>query len=226
MSFTDRLLLWFHIGFVVFTIGPVTIATMSTPRYIRARNVGVLRYLSRMTRIFGAGSLGVLLFGIIAGQSLHEMTKTWITASLTLFVVALVLLVLIMRDQHKAIVAVEGSLAAAPGAASVGAPAGGVAAPGRAAASGAAAGRAAASGAAPDGAAASGAAAGGAAASGAAVPDGAEPTAADVEPAPAEAGPAAADVHVATVERGRIASLAGVVSLIWLVILVLMVWNS
>jgi hypothetical protein len=28
------------------------------------------------------------------------------------------------------------------------------------------------------------------------------------------------------VERGRIASLAGVVSLIWLVILVLMVWNS
>ena len=113
MSFTDRLLLWFHIGFVIFAIGPVTIATMSTPRYIRARNVGVLRYLSRMTRIFGAASLGVLLFGIIAGQSLHDMTKTWVTASLTLFVVALVLLVLIMRDQHKAIVAVEGGLAAA-----------------------------------------------------------------------------------------------------------------
>jgi hypothetical protein len=31
---------------------------------------------------------------------------------------------------------------------------------------------------------------------------------------------------VASVERGRIASMAGVVSLIWLVILVLMVWNS
>ena len=100
MSFTDRLLLWFHIGFVIFAIGPVTIATMSTPRYIRARNVGVLRYLSRMTRIFGAASLGVLLFGIIAGQSLHDMTKTWVTASMTLFVVALVLLVLIMRDQQ------------------------------------------------------------------------------------------------------------------------------
>ena len=113
MSFTDRLLLWFHIGFVIFAIGPVTIATMSTPRYIRARNVGVLRYLSRMTRIFGAASLGVLLFGIIAAQSLHEMTKTWVTASMTLFVVALVLLVLIMRDQHKAIAAVEASLAAA-----------------------------------------------------------------------------------------------------------------
>jgi hypothetical protein len=64
------------------------------------------------------------------------------------------------------------------------------------------------------------------------VPEGAEPTAADVEPAPAVAAPAggtatatAARVNVATVERGRIASLAGVVSLIWLVILVLMVWQ-
>ena len=55
MSFTDRLLLWFHIGFVIFAIGPVTIASMSTPRYIRARNVGVLRYLSRMTRILRCG---------------------------------------------------------------------------------------------------------------------------------------------------------------------------
>jgi hypothetical protein len=201
MSFTDRLLLWFHIGFVIFAIGPVTIATMSTPRYIRARNVGVLRYLSRMTRIFGAASLGVLLFGIIAGQSLHDMTKTWVTASMTLFVVALVLLVLIMRDQHKAIVAVEGSLAAAPGDSTGQAPA-------MAATASSAAG-------------------------------GPEPTAADVEPAPAEepvsgtapvgsgtAGTAtAARLHVATVERGRIASLAGVVSLIWLVILVLMVWR-
>ena len=129
MSFTDRLLLWFHIGFVIFAIGPVTIATMSTPRYIRARNVGVLRYLSRMTRIFGAASLGVLLFGIIAAQSLHEMSKTWVTASMTLFVVALVLLVLIMRDQHKAIAAVEASLAAAPGAPAVASPAPGGAAP-------------------------------------------------------------------------------------------------
>ena len=207
MSFTDRLLLWFHIGFVIFAIGPVTIATMSTPRYIRARNVGVLRYLSRMTRIFGAASLGVLLFGIIAGQSLHEISKTWVTASMTLFVVALVLLVLIMRDQHKAIAAVEASLAAAPAAPAVAAPAAGAPA----------------------------SVGGGAGAAGA------EPTAADVEPAPAEAEPAAAQAepaaaatatttaapaHVASVERGRIASLAGVVSLIWLVILVLMVWNS
>lgn len=181
MSFTERLLVWLHVAFVVFTIGPVTIATMSTPRYIRAGNVGVLRYLSRLTRIFGAASLGVLLFGIIAGQSLHDMAKAWITASLTLFVVALVLLVLIIRDQGRAIGALEA--AQAPPAEA----------------------------------------------------QGTEATAADVEPAPAE--PAAEEIgtatttrmsaaHVASMERGRIASMAGVVSLIWLVILALMIWNS
>jgi hypothetical protein len=196
MSFTDRLLVWFHIAFVIFAIGPVTIATMSTPRYIRARNVGVLRYLSRMTRIFGAASLGVLLFGIIAGQSLHDMTKTWVTASMTLFVVALVLLLLIMRDQHKAIVAVEGSLGAAAESPAVTTPVAAAPAAESAPADGA-------------------------------VSPGAEPTAADVEPAPtpAAATATATRINVATVERGRIASLAGVVSLIWLVILVLMVWG-
>jgi hypothetical protein len=182
MSFTERLWVWLHVAFVVFTIGPVTIATMSTPRYIRAGNIGVLRYLARLTRIFGAASLGVLLFGIIAGQSLHDMAKAWITASLTLFVVALVLLVLIMRDQGRAIGALE------------------------------------------------------AAQTPAAEPAAADATAADVEPAPAEpaaeatAGTATTTrvsaAHVAGMERGRIASMAGVVSLIWLVILVLMIWNS
>ena len=176
MSFTDRLLLWCHLGFVIFTIGPVTIATMSTPRYIRAGNVGVLRYLSRMTRVFGAASLGVLLFGIIAGQSLHDMTKTWITASMTLFVVAAVLLVLIMRDQHRAIVALEG--AAAPAAA---APAG------QAAGAGTGAARTATAGAAQPGTAQPGTAQPGTAQPGTGQPGTApapEPTAADVEPAP------------------------------------------
>jgi hypothetical protein len=181
MSFTDRLWVSLHVAFVVFTIGPVTIATMSTPRYIRAGNIGVLRYLARLTRIFGAASLGVLLFGIIAGQSLHKMAQAWITASLTLFVVALVLLVLIMRDQSRAIGALEAAQAPS------------------------------------------------------AEPAAAEATAADVEPAPAEPGAEAvatatttrvSAAHVASMERGRIASMAGVVSLIWLVILVLMIWNS
>jgi len=106
-SFTDRLMIWLHVGFVIFTIGPVTIAILSSPRYIRTRNVAVLRYMLRTTRIFGFASLGVLAFGIAAGQALHKLSAPWITTAMTLFVVAFVLLVLIMRDQRRAVVALE-----------------------------------------------------------------------------------------------------------------------
>jgi len=100
-------MIWLHVAFVIFTIGPVTIAILSSPRYIRTRNVAVLRYMLRTTRIFGTASLGVLAFGLAAAQALHKLNSTWITAAMTLFVVSLVLLVLIMRDQRRAVVALE-----------------------------------------------------------------------------------------------------------------------
>lgn len=182
MSFTDRLMLWFHVAFVIFTIGPVTIAVMSTPRYIRTRNVAVLRYLLRLTRIFGVASLGVLAFGIGLGQALSELSKGWLTVSMTLFVVSLVLLVLIMRDQRRAITALE--TAATDEALSAVRPA---------AQSGE-----------------------GDADADSTNGNGGAPPARDAsEPSP-----------TATVERGRIASLGGLISLIWLAILVLMIWNS
>jgi hypothetical protein len=184
MSFTDQLVLALHIAFVIFTIGPVTAAIMSSPRAIRNRNIGVLRYLLTTTRIFGAASLGILVFGIILGQSRKDLGKAWLTVSMTLFVVALVLLVLIMRDQRRALAALT------------------VAAPQSAAAQSAAA---------------------PADATGPAdAEEGEHEPAADPGPAAITAASATA---VATVERGRIASLGGIVTLIWLAILVLMVWQ-
>src|SRR5215472_8462880 len=106
-SFADRLWIWLHMAFVIFTIGPVTIAILSSPRYIRKRNAPLLRYMLRTTRIFSTASLGVLAFGIVAAQSLHKLSDAWITTAMTLFVVSLVLLVLIMRDQRRAVVALE-----------------------------------------------------------------------------------------------------------------------
>ena len=177
MSFTDRLVIWFHVAFVVFTIGPVSIAILSSPRYIRRRNVAVLRYLMRMTRIFGIATLGVLAFGIVAAQELTKLSAPWITVAMTLFVVSLVLLVLITRDQRKAAVALETAAEhEALAAANQGSPGDGE---------------------------------GG-------------PDAQDVPPG----SRAATRTNAAHVERGRIASLAGIVTLIWLAILVLMVWNS
>jgi hypothetical protein len=179
-SFTDRLMIWLHVAFVIFTIGPVTIAILSSPRYIRTRNVAVLRYMLRTTRIFGIASLGVLAFGIAAAQSLHKLNATWITAAMTLFVVSLVLLVLIMRDQRRAVVALETASEHEALATANPAPPG----DGRDGQNG--------------------------------HDDAPDAQAVTVSPLP----------HAASVERGRIASLAGIVTLMWLVILVLMVWNS
>ena len=103
MSFADRLVLWLHIGFAIFAIGPVALAISSTPRCIRRRDVPVLRYLTRITMIFTAGSLLVLVFGVVLGQLDHDFSRPWLTVAMTLFVVAIVLLVLIVRDQRRAI---------------------------------------------------------------------------------------------------------------------------
>jgi hypothetical protein len=182
MSFTDRLVLWLHIGFAIFTIGPVTVAIASTPRYIRQRNLVVVRYLYRTTRLFAILSLGVLIAGLILAKLKNDFSKPWLTVSITLFVVSLVLLVLIMRDQRRAIVTLEDAQATAAEAAQV---------------------------------------VGQAGADAAAAAPGESPG-----PAQLTGDPPVADGHLGHVERGRIASLGGVTALIWLVILVLMVWNG
>ncbi|WP_019629998.1 hypothetical protein [Actinomadura atramentaria] len=101
MSSSDRLLLILHIGFAIFTLGPLTAATMSTPRYIRQGNATVVHYLQRTTQIYGLGSLGVLLFGLFLASG--KFAQAWLSASMTLFIVALVLLLVIARDQGKAV---------------------------------------------------------------------------------------------------------------------------
>jgi hypothetical protein len=208
MSFTDRLVLWLHIAFAILTIGPISAAIMSTPRYIRTRNIAIVRYLRRITQIFGLISLGVLIFGIVLGQQLDVLAKPWLTASLTLFVVSIALLVIIVRDQRRAISALE--KAAAEEAAGAGQPAAAFA--GQEAAPVGAAGPAAA-----------GPATAGATGPGAA---GGQPGAGQAAGAPgSQGGPGQAARHIASVERGRITTMGAVVTVIWLVILVLMVWR-
>jgi len=111
MSFGDRAILWLHVTAAIFTIGPGTAAIMATPRYIRARNPVVVGYLLRTTRTYSIGALLVLVFGLILTGMTHKFSQWWISVSLTLFVVAVVLLVIILRDQRKAL----GALSAAEG---------------------------------------------------------------------------------------------------------------
>jgi hypothetical protein len=101
MSFFDYLLLWLHIAFALFALGPVTAAAMFTPRYIRAKDLAVLRFLHRNTRVFGLLTNGVFLFGLALGRA--ALAKPYLSVSMTLFIVGAVLLVMIDRDQRTAI---------------------------------------------------------------------------------------------------------------------------
>ena len=113
MSFGDHVILWLHVTAAIFTIGPGTAAIMSTPRYIRKRNPVVVGYLFRTTRIYSVAALLTLIFGLILAGMTHKFSQWWISASLTLFVVAFVLLVIILRDQRKALTALDAAEGAA-----------------------------------------------------------------------------------------------------------------
>jgi uncharacterized membrane protein len=103
MSFGDHAVLWLHVTAAIFTIGPGTAAIMSTPRYIRKQDTVVVGFLHRTTRIYSFASLLTLIFGLILTGMTHKFSQWWISVSLTLFVVAFVLLLIILRDQHKAL---------------------------------------------------------------------------------------------------------------------------
>ena len=201
MSFADHAILWLHVTAAVFTIGPGTAAIMSTPRFIRKRNPVIVGYLLRTTRIYSLGTLLTLVFGIILTAMTHKFSQWWISVSLTLFVVAFVLLLLIMRDQRKALSALDRAAGAAVAdgvedSAHVADP--------RAAVE-----------------------AGSADGTEQALTEADRPAIGGDQPASTgtQRTAAQADRLIAAVERGRIVSFGGVTALIWLVILVLMAWH-
>lgn len=123
--FVDQLLLWLHIGFAIFTIGPLTIAAMTTPRYIRSGDANVVRFLHRNTRLYGLLSLAVFALG--AGQAARGdiFDEPWVSVSMTLFIVALVLIFAIVEpDQRRALKRMQESEEAAVQTGRIGAVAG------------------------------------------------------------------------------------------------------
>jgi len=203
MSFADHAVLWLHLVAAVFTIGPGTAAVMSTPRYIRRQNTVLVGYLYRTTRIYSIAALLTLIFGAVLAGMTHKFSQWWISVSLTLFVVAFVLLLLIIRDQRTALTALTtADDTVAAGRAEV-APSGEAASPSGEAAQ--------ASEAAPEGQQVETAGGGQAA------------TAIASDARPAMTTDPRTGLRLAAVERGRIAMMGGITAVIWLVLLVLMV---
>ncbi len=203
MSFADHAVLWLHLVAAIFTIGPGTAAIMSTPRYIRRQNTVLVGYLYRTTRIYSIAALLTLIFGAVLAGMTHKFSQWWISVSLTLFVVAFVLLILIIRDQRTALTALttaDDTVAAGRGDAARSAEVASVSAE-----------AAQASEAAPEGQQAEAA-------------GGEQPaTAVASDARPAMTTDPRTGLRLAAVERGRIAMMGGITAVIWLVILVLMV---
>lgn len=123
--FVDQLLLWLHIGVAIFTIGPVTVAMMTTPRFIRNGDASVVRFLHRNTRLYGLLSLAVFALGIGQAARSDIFDETWLSVSMTLFVVALVLVfAIVVPDQRRALKRMQESEEAAVQTGRIGAVAG------------------------------------------------------------------------------------------------------
>jgi hypothetical protein len=205
MSFADHAVLWLHLVAAIFTIGPGTAAIMSTPRYIRRQNTVLVGYLYRTTRIYSIAALLSLIFGAVLAGMTHKFSQWWISVSLTLFVVAFVLLILIIRDQRTALTALttaDDTVAAGRGEAAAAADVA------RASAAAAQAAETAPEGQQTE-------AAGGQQ----------QATAVASDARPELTTDPRTGLRLAAVERGRIAMMGGITAVIWLVILVLMVWH-
>lgn len=95
-----------HIAAAVFLIGPLTFATTITPRLIRggADSASALKLVHRVTQFYGLGTLLVGVLGLALVRGKITFNQFWVSASLTLFVVALVLIfAIIERDQRAAL---------------------------------------------------------------------------------------------------------------------------
>jgi hypothetical protein len=205
MSFADHAVLWLHLVAAIFTIGPGTAAIMSTPRYIRRQNTVLVGYLYRTTRIYSIAALLTLIFGAVLAGMTHKFSQWWISVSLTLFVVAFVLLILIIRDQRTALTALttaDDTVAAGRSEAAASAEVARASAAAAQAAETASEGHE----------------------TGAAGRQ-QQATAVASDARPELTTDPRTGLRLAAVERGRIAMMGGITAVIWLVILVLMVWH-
>ncbi len=82
-----------HVAFAILLVGPLLLAPFLGIRGIRRRDVDEVRQATRWTAVFGLGTLVVALFGVATAATSKEYTlhTTWITVSMTLYVVALLL---------------------------------------------------------------------------------------------------------------------------------------
>ena len=102
---------WLHVFAAIFVIGPLTVAMSAAPGAIKNGDEGLplLKWFHRTTRYYGLGALLVLATGAwIVGISKKVAFDTaWLSVSMAMFVVALLMVLFSAREQRKAIATIE-----------------------------------------------------------------------------------------------------------------------
>jgi hypothetical protein len=101
-----HLIVSLHVLAAVFLLGPLVFAISATPRAIRSGGAATLRFLVTTTRVYGYGSVLVLLLGAgaVRKEDNESFGQTWIWASIVLFVIALGLITgVVLPAQKKAL---------------------------------------------------------------------------------------------------------------------------
>ena len=104
--------LWLHIAAAILFLGPLTVATMATPRAIRegADGLPLLRWLHRTTRVYGLASILVFALGVAVVPLADRVgfEEGWLSASMGMFLVAWLIVLVIIADQRRALREIEG----------------------------------------------------------------------------------------------------------------------
>jgi uncharacterized membrane protein len=104
----NKVLLSVHVLASIVLIGPVTVAASLFPRHARAKEIGVLRVLHRISTGYAIAGLAVPVFGIALAAQMHVLGDAWLLISMALTAVAAVLLaVVIVPGQRKVLAALE-----------------------------------------------------------------------------------------------------------------------
>lgn len=97
-----KLLLLLHLLTAIFAIGPLAHAVTTASRGLRLADPAALRASSRMAKIYSAGSVLVIIFGMglmsqkRRGKELASFGDTWIWLSLVLWIVGVAITLLVV----------------------------------------------------------------------------------------------------------------------------------
>ncbi|WP_031464402.1 hypothetical protein [Sciscionella sediminilitoris] len=107
----SKVLLSLHVLAAVLAVGPVAVAASMFPAALRKADgeLGTVRLLHRICRVYAVVGVAVPLFGLATASSLGVLGDTWLIVSIALTAVAAVLLAFVILPGQQGLLAGTGA---------------------------------------------------------------------------------------------------------------------